>query len=215
MAELGNRWLKRFDRLSQQLAEYFAKDVKNRSDRDLLRILRKAGFTVKFHVTDGMQNALDATVAANVNLIKSIPQQYLSQVAGSVMRSAQQGGDLHQLVKDIKRIAGVSQRRAALIAHDQTRKATAAMLKVRYQENGITEAVWRHSGAGKEPRPNHLRWGRERKRYVIAKGMWDKDANGKGKGAWIQAGELCNCRCTSSPVIPGLGSAVEQSRWRP
>ena len=195
--KLVRQWMYNFDEASINLADYFAKDVSERSDTALQAILRNGGFTVKFQMSKAMRNIINATVNQNVGLIKSIPQQYLSQVEGMVMRSVQTGRDMGQLSKDLQTQLGVTKRRAALIAKDQNNKASSAMQRARQTEMGITEAVWMHSHGGKVPRPSHVKM--NNKRYDVSKGMWDDD-----EGKYVFPGELINCRCVSRSVIPGF-----------
>lgn len=75
-------------------------------------------------VTDPLKNTLTASLAENVDLIKSIPQQYLSGVQQAVMRSITTGNGLQDLQPYLEKQGGVTERRATLIANDQTRKRT-------------------------------------------------------------------------------------------
>jgi SPP1 gp7 family putative phage head morphogenesis protein len=198
MAKLSRLWLYNFDKLADRLAEFFATDVASRSDTQLAKALREAGFSVNFVITPAMRDIIQATIHENVSLIKSIPQQYLNGVEGHVMRSVQAGRDLGTLSKALTKTYGVTKRRAALIARDQNNKATAALNRARQTELGITEAVWVHSSAGKHPRPTHVKM--NGKRYDISEGMYDS-----AEGRYVMPGELINCRCHSRSVIPGLG----------
>lgn len=195
--KLKNQWLKKFNEGARDLADYFAQDVSQRSDAQLKAILKKAGISVKFKMTPAQKDIFQATVQANVSLIKSIPQEYLKNVEGAVMRSVQTGRDLGALSKELQQKFGVSKRKAALISRDQNNKATSAFNRARQQELGITEAVWMHSHAGEVPRPTHVAM--NGKKYDVTKGMWDKD-----EGAYVWPGQLINCRCTSKSVIPGF-----------
>jgi SPP1 gp7 family putative phage head morphogenesis protein len=195
--KLVRQWMYNFDEAAQELADYFAKDVSERSDAALMSALRKGGFAVKFVMTRGMQDIIAATVNQNVGLIKSIPQQYLAQVEGMVMRSVQTGRDMGTLAKELQEQLGVTKRRAALISRDQNNKATAAMQRARQKEMKITEAIWMHSHGGKTQRPSHVR--NNGKRYNVDTGWWDPDA-----GEYIWPGTLINCKCVGRSVIPGL-----------
>lgn len=197
LAKLSRQWLYRFDELSNWLADHFAQDVADRSDHALNAALRRAGFTVKFKMTPAMRDILRATVHENVNLIRSIPAQHLTQVEGMVMRSVQTGRDLSSLSRDLQERLGVSKRRAALIARDQNNKATSAFTRARQVELGVQEAIWQHSHAGKKPRPTHVRM--DGKKYDVTEGMYDS-----AEGRNVFPGELINCRCTSRSVIPGF-----------
>lgn len=197
--ELSRRWLKRFDEMAEKLAQHFAQSVEKRSSAALRKILKDGGWTVDFHLTPAMRDIVDATVHANVALIKSIPAQYLGEVEGIVMRSVQTGRDLAQVTDDLQKRLGVTKRRAAFIAKDQNNKATAAFNRVRQIEIGVKEAEWHHSGAGREPRKSHLKAGRARVRFPVAEGWYDPEV-----GRRIQPGDLPNCRCFSRPVIKGF-----------
>lgn len=199
IASLARRWRHRFDQASLDLADYFATAVSKRSDARLKQILKKGGFSVKFTMTPAQRDIIQATVNANVSLICSIPERYLTDVEGMVMRSVQTGRDLGTLAKELRQAYGITRRRAALIAGDQNNKATSAMLHARQAEIGIEKAVWMHSSAGKQPRPTHLKAGRDKVVYDVREGWFDPH-----EGKYILPGELINCRCTSRPVIPGF-----------
>lgn len=195
--ELAKRWLKKFDEAAPKLAEWFTRKAMHRTDHALKEILREGGFSVRFTPSQAMKDIFNATRAQNVALIKSIPQQYLKNVEGDVMRSVQAGRDLGGLTKDLQKNYGVTYRRAALIARSQNNLASGSMLKARQIELGITKAKWRHSGAGKHPRPTHV--ANNGKLYDVAKGWYDPHEK-----KWIFPGMLINCRCVSISVISGF-----------
>ncbi|PUX36019.1 phage head morphogenesis protein [Cronobacter sakazakii] len=193
--KLAKRWTKQFDVIAQKLAERFAGDAMKNSDVSLRNALDVAGLTVEFKMTAPMNNALQATIAENVGLIRSIPEKYFTEVEGMVMRSVARGRDLKTLTDELQNRYGITRRRAALIARDQNNKATSVMQAARQQSLGITEGIWRHSHAGKEPRPSHVK--ADGQKFDLTKGLYLD-------GKWTMPGEEINCRCTWSPVIPGL-----------
>ena len=196
---LTRRWLKRFDEGAPKLAAWFAQAASKRSDTALRKILKDAGFSVEFKMTAAQNDVMQAAVAENVALIKSIPQHLLGQVEGLVMRSVQVGRDLGSLTKDLKKQFGVTQRRAELISRDQNNKATAVLTRTRQVEAGLTQAIWCHSAGGKTPRPSHVKAGKERAVYDLDRGWWDPDEK-----RFILPGELINCRCFARPVVKGF-----------
>ena len=192
MKGLGKRWNARFAKAAKDLAEYFAKGVSERTNAQLRAILKEAGFSVKFTMTRAVNDIVQASIAENVQLIKSIPQQYLTQVQGAVMRSVATGRDLQSLVKHIEDHYDVTRRRAEFIALDQNNKSTANIMRARQVEMGL-EAEWMHSGGGKEPRPSHVAFSGNR--YDPAKGaMID--------GELIFPGQLPRCRCVAKTILP-------------
>lgn len=197
LRRLGIRWRKRFDAAAPKLAAWFAQSVEERSSSALRRILRDHGITVKFVMTPAMRDIIDASVAESVGLIKSIPQQYHTEVQGLVMRSVKAGRRLDVLTQELRQRYGVTRRRAALISRDQNNKASASLTRARHIELGIEEAIWVHSGGGKEPRPTHVR--NSGKRYSIRDGWFDPAIR---KRIW--PGTEINCRCVSRPVVKGF-----------
>lgn len=195
--KMSEQWLQNFDDAAEKLAKWFAKAVHKRSDTVLKKILKDGGFSVEFQMTPAMKDVFAASVHENVSLIKSIPQQYLKNVEGDVMRSVAAGRDLATLTKSLQKNYGVTARRAAFIARDQNNKVNGAMQRARQKELGITKAKWRHSGGGKHPRPTHV--ANDGKLYDVNKGWFDPHVK-----RWIIPGELPNCRCVSIPVITGF-----------
>lgn len=196
LRKLTARWQDSFNKMAQTLSEEFAERVKANSDASLTGKLRERGLpTVKFTMTDEMRNAYQAVAGEQVGLIKSIASEHLSDVEGIVMRSVARGRDLESVAKELQARYGVTRRRAALIARDQNNKATSALQSVRQRQLGIAEGIWKHSHGGKHPRPSHVR--ADGQKFDLSKGMYLD-------GKWVMPGEEINCRCTWSPVIPGL-----------
>jgi len=193
LADLADRWIKRFDEWAPKIAEAYLRDMFKASDSSMRAALKDAGWTVEFKMTPAVRDAFQASLAENVGLIRSIPEQYLGKVEGIVMRSYSAGRDLQTMVKDLKALYPQAAHRAELIARDQSGKANAVVNRARQLELGITEAVWLHSHAGKTPRPDHV--AANGKRYKIAEGCLIS-------GEYIQPGEEINCRCTSRPILP-------------
>lgn len=198
--KLARRWLRRFDTLSEQLSEWFATSVENRVDRTMKADMRKAGFTVKSQQSPAMREAVEAVIAENVALIKSIGAQHLEGVQVALSQSIATGRDLASLTEHLTKRVGITKRRAALIARDQTNKATATMVRTRALENGITQARWQHSAGGKTPRPEHVKASRDRLVFDMATGV--DFENGEGT---VWPGTAINCRCVAIPIIPGFG----------
>lgn len=199
---MGRRWQKNFDDAAPKLGKWFATKVEKRSNKTLMKILKDGGWTVQpdfFKNTEAARDVLQATIAENVSLIKSIPQQFHTQIEGMVMRSVTTGRDLHQLTRDLQKQFGVTRRRAEFIARDQNNKATAAITRVRYMDMGIKEAIWLHSAAGKTKRPTHV--ANSGKKFNVETGWFDPDPKVR---AYIQPGYLINCRCVCKPVIKGF-----------
>jgi hypothetical protein len=226
-AKLSKYWLTRFNKRANEIASYHVGRMFLTSDKALQKVLKDAGWAVDFKMTKEMQDALNANIAANVGLIKSIPAQLLPQIEGVVMRSYSAGRDLKTMVQDIRALHPVTQKRAALIARDQSNKANAVVNRTRCLQLGITEAKWMHSSAGKKPRKSHVE--ANGKIYDIEKGC-------KIDGDYIQPGELINCLPYDSPleffpnsrkfyrrhftgkltkIVTGMGATIEATENHP
>lgn len=191
--ELAKRWIERFEESAPAIAEAYLRSMFNSSDLAFRNALRDAGWSVEFKMTPAVRDVFDASLQANIELIKSIPQKYAEQLQGIVMRSYTAGRDLETMVKDIKTLYPQAADRAVLIARDQSNKANAAVNRARQLELGIVEAIWLHSGAGKHPRPDHV--AANGKTYTIAQGCLIS-------GKYIKPGEEINCRCSSRAILP-------------
>lgn len=190
---LAARWIAKFDEWAPKIADAYLRDAFKLSDNAFKQALKDAGWTVEFKMTPAVRDAFEASLTENIGLIRSIPEQYLQQVEGVVMRSYSAGRDLQTMVKELKQLYPKASDRAVLIARDQSNKANAVVNRARQMELGITEAIWMHSHAGKVPRPDHV--AADGKRYKIAEGC-------KISGEFIQPGEAVNCRCTSRAILP-------------
>jgi SPP1 gp7 family putative phage head morphogenesis protein len=183
-------WLLKF---ADAYAIWFVESAFKASNNAFNNALAEEGIAVQKQWTPAMKDALKASVAENVALIKSIPEQYFKNIEGIVMRNYIKGGDLKSMADEIQAQYPVTRRRAAFIARDQNNKANAAVNQTRSLEMGFEEAIWLHSHGGKEPRPDHV--AADGKRYKIKEGCLIS-------GEYIQPGELINCRCVSRVVLP-------------
>lgn len=197
MERWGAKWVARLETLGEKIACEFANASRTYTDNAVKKSFQAAGLTIQWRPTKRMLEGYAAVVYENVQLIKSIPQKFLTDVQSDVWLSVTKGADKATLTEKIRDSYGVTWRRAALISRDQTAKAKGVFEAARRHELGIKRAVWMHSHAGREPRPSHVAM--NGKQYDVTKGMWDKD-----EGEWVLPGELINCRCTSKAVIPGF-----------
>lgn len=142
-----------------------------------------------------LREIFSASVVENVALIKSIPEKYLNEVTGAVMRSITSAeGGMQYLVPQLQKYEGITLRRARNIAMDQTRKAYQSVNLERSKSAGITKGIWIHTGGTKEPRANHKAY--NGKEFELAKGAPVGD-----NGEYVHCGEQPFCRCTFVPIL--------------
>lgn len=194
LRKLKERWRKKIELWAPLIARAYSAHAFNTSQRAFEQALRDSGWAVKFKISPAMRDAYEAHIAQNISLIKSIPVHYHEQVERIVTQAYMNGQGVGEIVRELKKLYPAAAHRAELIARDQTFKANAVVNKARALELGITEAFWKHSHAGKEPREDHVR--ADGKRYKIAEGCYIS-------GEYIQPGELINCRCMARVILPG------------
>jgi hypothetical protein len=202
LQRLRKYWAKYFDDFAKQVATRAITDFYEANARGWTSRLRTAGFDLKMQLTPSQKLILDVKVRENVSLIKSIGSDYHTDIEGIVTRNYLAGRDLASMAEQIKARGKVTTNRASLIAKDQSNKACAQMNSARQRELGIQWARWRHSSAGKEPRPEHVRAGREDWIFDVSQGIDFGDKFGH-----VLPGVAINCKCTSISIIPALGRA--------
>ena len=198
------QWKRNFSEFAEDAADWFAWEVRNFTDRNLMKQLKPykemgLGFDLTFeYISRKERQVLQAIIKENVNLIKSIASETLTQVEGIVLRAIQNGNDLATLTEQLTHQFGVSERRATTIARDQTAKATNNLSRQRLMDYGITRGIWMHTAAGKTYRESHVEM--DGTEYNIEFGCFDEN-----EGRAIQPAELVNCRCVCRPIIPAMG----------
>lgn len=226
-----NAWLttdveKRLRALGDKYYKLFQDFAKKKSTAMVQKVLKLSDMQVKSALKDylaesqwtligekipvQMRQAMVAHVAENVALIKSIATQYHERIEGSLYRAISGDGSLKQLREDFMKYGNMSQRRAKLIASDQTHKAFTTLAARRMASVGVTRFQWVHSHAVEKPRPLHIR-------------KWDgvsglKDGKPNGLDGFIFTldnppvidektderglpGRLPFCRCSMRPVF--------------
>ena len=154
------------------------------------------------------------------NLIKSIPGQYLGEIARSVANnySGIPLPENRSLLAQIQHLSKLSKRRAELIARDQSSKLTSLVNQARQQSIGISMYVWRTSKDERvtgKPGGLYPKGNKAHGNHYVMEGKyckWDDPtvySTDKGK-TWkkrrsempkTHPGQDINCRCHSEPVV--------------
>lgn len=199
---LMNALSDKFDRMFGDLAPKASANMVNQADKASKSATAQSmkelsgGMTIKTNIMGAdLRETVKASIAANVDLIKSIPQQYMKQISGAVYRSVTSGQGMADLMPQIQKYGDMTDRRAKNIALDQTRKAYNSINADRMKKVGVKKFEWIHSGGGLHPRRDHQ----------------DMDGNiysfddlpviDKSTGERGIPGSLPNCKCTMRPVL--------------
>lgn len=203
---LGKKWAQRFASRAVGMTERMIDGASMASKRDLGESLKKISGGITIPVPDmpgSLKEQITAATAENVGLIKSIQQQYHERISQLVLRSAATGGQgSAEIFEGIKHYDGLTEKRARLIAVDQTRKITTVMNVERAKSAGMKKWEWLHSGGGADPRKLHERLDGQVFGYDNPP-IIDERTGERGF-----PGQLINCRCTMVPVLE-LGDAED------
>lgn len=139
------------------------------------------------------------TITNNVELIKSIHQQYHREVSQALYDSIINGKPTKSIVELLKQAGAKTKRRARLIARDQVHKIHETLHLQELKQVGVTKAKWIHLGGGKTDRKTHVTKAPEGLNggiFDISKGIYDPAVN-----KYIKPAELPFCRCTAVAVV--------------
>jgi uncharacterized protein with gpF-like domain len=210
LKETFKKWDKKFDKFAGAAARWFAKKTNASTTARLAGAMKEAGLTVKFKPSPQVAAMVNDIVAANVGLIKTIPKDLMTRVNDIVLESTLKGRDMGAITKEIRKGYGITERRAIMIARDQTNKVTEAIGRARVQEIGVTHGFWMHRSGGKVPRETHIGI-MNGQRFPLADGLFDPQAEkikgGDYIGRMVQPGELVNCHCTFKLDLSTIGGA--------
>jgi SPP1 gp7 family putative phage head morphogenesis protein len=192
-SQLGN-----IGQLAKRLAGFAAASVRDDVDSRLGDSIRQAiGVDVSslLRANGPLLASMQTATTANVELIKSIPEQYLERVRETVTNGWSQGLRWEALVEQIQHDGDVTESRAELIARDQVAKMNSSFNQERQQQVGIEKYEWSTSQDE-----------RVREEHAKVDGMvfrWDEPGPVPSvvDGAPCHAGFDIACRCVPIPVI--------------
>lgn len=204
---LRDKYQKLFNKKARSLSLWFVNSVDRYTEVALKGALRHyqsekfqqelsdLGLLHDFKRTPALTNAVQSFVHENVNLIKSIPEKYFTEVEGLVMRGIRDGKPFNWVNNEMAKRYGITTRRAVMIARDQNHKATEQLNRTRQLGLGVKRGMWQHATGVKEPRHSHEQ----------ANGkIFDLDKGLKIDGEFIFPGEKINC-FPSDVKINGFG----------
>lgn len=198
------KWTSRpFRRLAERLASSFVRTALSIVDRQ-----QKRSFGIDvLQDSPEIRATMEAAAIQNANLIKSIPERYLNNVANSVLTNMRTGLLPREVTKQIEDEYGVTQRRARFIARDQTAKINGELTKQRQIDAGYEYFRWLSSD-DERVRASHREIAEADVGYGKGIYRWD-DLPTNERGERIQPGSDFQCRCSSRPV---RNSVVERNR---
>ena len=154
--------------------------------------------------SEGLTTAVKGAVRENTQLIKSIPGNYLADVERIVMQETVKGRTSASIIDQLQSRFNVTEKRARLIARDQTNKINGEITRQRQLATGIRAFRWRTVGdeavrkMHKERNGLIYAWAPEFVGQRLEDGtiLLDPAADDIG-----YPGEPIQCRCIAEPII--------------
>lgn len=198
-----------FRAATKPIVEATEEDLRERKRKAMAKQTR---FQIKIDAkTDKLElSQFEDAIEDNVNLIKTIPSKYFDKIGKAVELRTVGKMSRGALVKRIKELGNVTQRRAELIADDQTAKVTERMMLARCRNAGIKRVMWLHSSISMHPRDYHkTRWDGHTGKYngkpnglngyifpIDKPPVIDRKTGERGYPA-----QLISCKCYLTPVL--------------
>lgn len=183
-----------FNYLASQVASRFVRSALGFADRKN----RSFGIEVFNGESTKLNAYLEAATIQNANLIKSIPQRYLDDVANTVQTGMRAGVLPRAIAKELTEKFGVAERRAKFIARDQAAKINGEITDQRQQDAGFNFFKWNDAD---DSRVRHRHWEIANADVGYGKGVYRfDDLPFSSEGVRIRPGGDYQCRCFGSPV---------------
>lgn len=138
--------------------------------------------------------AMRQLLAAQVDLITSIPLEAAQRVHGLTLEGISNGGRAAEIASRIRETSDVTKNRAMLIARTEVARTASVLTQVRATHIGSTHFIWRTAGDA-AVRPSH--------RALNGKAFrWDQPPLCDEPNHRALPGQIWNCRCVAEPIIP-------------
>lgn len=137
---------------------------------------------------------VEAFVAENVTLVRSLATRHLDQLEALIIRAFAQGTPWQTLAKQIELRFQIAERHARLIARDQISKLNAQIARARHQELGLHAFRW-YAMQDSKARATHA--AKHGKLWAYASGL------GIPVPAFFPGEEVC-CRCGELPAFDAV-----------
>lgn len=192
----GQEWARAWrPHLIEHKAQRVAQEVSRHQQRQLDRQVEAAvGVSLRGASMPSMDR-IEGWAAANVALIKTVPERYLDRLKADTIDALEAGRRPEDLAAEWEDRWGMAERDAERIARDQVAKLTADLNQDRQQALGVTDFIWRTMNDN-----------RVREEHAALEGEqfpWDSPPAETGL-----PGDDVNCRCYAEPVLDELAAAA-------
>lgn len=189
-----NKLLKAWDKKTSEIADKLARRMVNTTEKyaNLNFISQDEAFDIKGR-SPNVKAQLQAIYERNYNLVKSLPDEIIGRYRHAFLNNVE-NFDREALYKQAKVFKGISNRKAKLIARDQTQKAVVGYTQARAEQLGFEYYEWLTAGDGRVSTEHRHLNGRIY-RYDRPTAIID-DYGTKGHPS-----QRINCRCVQVAVV--------------
>lgn len=211
--DAGRDWFVRLRQLATQLARVASDTV------DRILTLESQRHTETFTATakralgidlravvqqEDLVDYLREAAARNASLISGLSDDLLKGIEQAVYNNSIAGNSVATLRKDLQKQFGIADRRAKLLARDQSSKFNSDLNRIRQEQAGITEYGFLTSRDERVRASHHAMEGRTCKWsdptvYKADDGSW-RPRSGVG-GVQLHPGQDIQCRCLSRGLV--------------
>lgn len=166
----------------------YARRVSEHDRRQIQRIVRRVYNENYSRAEPWLDDLIAAWERENLKLIRSIPQQYVDNLQGTVIRTINEGRSATDLKNTIRATYDQPVNRAKLISNDQIGKLHSNIVQFQQEGVGIREYEW-----------DTIIDGRERAAHRRRNGETFKWSSPPSDG---HPGTAVHCRCRARPIWP-------------
>lgn len=187
---LSGYWQKKVNEKAEGIAYRFTKDINNFLN---VKLGKQAGGISLKKKTRLLQNEFNAAIERNAALIKSIPREIIERYRSEILNNVS-NLDREALLKTFKSFNTISNRRAQIIARDQTQKALTEIQSAKAQQLGYQYYIW-HTAQDSRVSEEHRRL--EGRIYSYSNPTAVIDSYGNVG----HCSQRPNCRCYEEPIM--------------
>lgn len=210
LADADGFWFSRVQMLAVELARNASNTVNRILDLEAQRhtstfietARRALGVNLAAVVQqEDLTDYLTTAAARNVSLISGLADDTIKRIQQTVYQNSIAGNSVTTLRKALQNDFGISDRKALLIAQDQTGSLNADLNKIRQEQAAITEYEWvtshdervRGNPLGKYPKASPSHYALDGKKF-----SWKKGPSSTGGQ---HPGQPIRCRCVPRAIV--------------
>jgi uncharacterized protein with gpF-like domain len=195
---MRDAYLARFPiRMTQRLAKRFYQRINSYNEKEMNGAFKALGIDLASELTkSGLKDFSNIAIQNQVNLIKSISDDYFDKIENLVYNGVMNGEDFETLGKKIQDATGATKKRAKFIARDQVSSINGSLSRLRAEQAGITSMQW------VKTKPSKTKNYTPRQSHIDADGkIFDIDKGLKVDGKYIWPSSEIGCTCIGRYIV--------------